>query len=273
MTFFAFVRTRLFWQHIFLSTSMVVIISWIILCSLKFYTSPGDKVKVPDFRGIAVTELDKFAGEKGVDYMIIDSIFDPKGQKGIVIGQDPQPNAMAKEGRTIYVTVSSTRPQLVKLPNLIDLSLKTAAATLETYGLKQGRIRYLDGLPVVLRMQFNGADIKAGTMIEKGSVVELYVGRGLAGGDGRVPDLNGLTKEEAINILQSKGLTPGAVIFDGTFLTSADSAAAIVFKQSPTMGDSLQLKPGAFIDIYLRKPVDQPVLDSTNTDNEFDPNK
>jgi len=242
--------------------------SWIILWSLKFYTSPGDKVKVPDFRGISVTELDKFASEKGVDYMIIDSIFDPKGQKGIVIGQDPQPNAMAKEGRTIYVTVSSTRPQMVKMPNLMDQSLKTAVATLETYGLKAGRIYYVDGLPVVLRIAYKKANIKTGDMIEKGSIVELYVGRGLAGGDGRVPDLNGLTKEEALNILLSKGLTPGAIIFDGEFSTSADSAAAIVFKQSPTMGDSLQLKPGAFIDIYLRKPVELPAVDSTNTDNE-----
>lgn len=265
MTFFGFVRTKLFWQHVFLSTSSVVIISWTVLWSLKFYTSPTDKIKVPDFRGISTAELDKFASEKGVDYMIIDSIFDPKGQKGVVIGQDPQPNAMAKEGRTIYVTVSSTRPQMVKMPNLMDQSLKTAVATLETYGLKVGRIRYIDGLPVVLRMVYKGGDIKTGTFVEKGSVIELYVGKGLAGGDGRVPNLDGLTKEEAINILLSKGLTPGAIIFDGTFLTSADSAAAIVFKQSPTVSDSMQLKPGAFIDFYLRKPANEPAIDSTDT--------
>lgn len=266
MSFIAFARTRTFWQHIFLSTSLVVIISWIILWSLKFYTSPGDKIKVPDFRGISVAELDKFASEKGVDYMIIDSIFDPKGQKGIVIGQDPQPNAMAKEGRTIYVTVSSLRPQMIKMPNLLDQSLKEAVATLETYGLKVGKISYADGLPVVLRMSYNGGDIKAGNMLEKGSVIALTVGRGLAGGDGRVPDLSGLTREEAINILQSKGLTMGAIVFDGTFATSADSNAAIVFKQSPTMADSIKLKPGAFIDIYLRKPVVEPVSDTTQTD-------
>lgn len=267
MSFLAFVRTRLFWQHVFLSTSSVVIISWIILWSLKFYTSPGDKIKVPDFRGVAVADLDKFAGEKGVDYMIIDSIFDPKGQKGIVIGQDPQPNSMAKEGRTIYVTVSSLRPQMIKMPNLIDLSLKAAVATLETYGLKAGKISYVDGLPVVLRMSFDGKDIKAGTGIEKGSAVQLYVGRGLAGGDGRVPELYGLTKEEALNMLLSKGLSPGAVVFDGIFTTPEDSATAIVFKQSPTVADSMKLKPGAFVDIYLRKPVDEPAIDTTNTDN------
>lgn len=269
MTLFAFIRTKQFWQHVFLATSSVVIFSWLALWMLKLYTSPGDKFKVPDFRGLKISEIESFASKEGMDYMVIDSIFDPKGQKGIVIGQDPMPTSMAKKGRTIYLTVTSLRPQMVKMPNLLDMSLKAAISSLETYGLKVGRIRYIEGLPVVLRMVFNSSDIKAGTMLEKGSVIEIYIGKGLAN-DGIIPNLMGLTRDEAINLLSSKGLLVGAVDFDGLFPTSADSALAIIYRQSPAPGDSVQLKAGSFIDIFLHKPVLEPIVtdSSTMTDEE-----
>jgi beta-lactam-binding protein with PASTA domain len=268
MNFFSFVRTKLFWQHIFLATSSVVLFSWLALWMLKLYTSPGDKIKVPDFRGLKVEDVSSFASKEGVDYMVIDSIFDPKGQKGIVIGQDPMPNATAKEGRTIYLTVTSTRPQMIKMPNLLDQSLKAAAATLETYGLKIGRVRYIEGLPVVLRMAFNGSDIKVGTMIEKGSVIDIYVGKGIVS-DGIIPNLIGLTRDEAVNLLSSKGLMLGVIQYDGDFATSSDSSAAFVFRQSPSPTDSTKIKTGAFIDIFLRKEVLAPTApDSSTITNE-----
>ncbi|UPT65324.1 MAG: PASTA domain-containing protein [Sphingobacteriales bacterium JAD_PAG50586_3] len=268
MNFISFVRTKTFWQHVFLATSSVVLFSWLALWGLKMYTSPGDKIKVPDFRGLKIEDVSSFASKEGVDYMIIDSIFDPKGQKGIVIGQDPMPNATAKEGRTIYLTVTSTRPQLVKMPNLLDQSLKSAAATLETYGLKMGRIRYIEGLPVVLRMAYDGKDIKAGTMLEKGSVIEVYVGKGIIS-DGIVPNLVGLTRDEAINILSSKGFMLGVVQYDGTFATGTDSSSAFVYRQSPLANDSTKIKTGAFIDIFLRKEVlEQSAPDSSTITNE-----
>jgi beta-lactam-binding protein with PASTA domain len=268
MNFISFVRTKLFWQHIFLATSSVVLFSWVALWGLKQYTSPGDKIKVPDFRGLKVEDVSSFASKEGVDYMVIDSIFDPKGQKGIVIGQDPMPNATAKEGRTIYLTVTSTRPQMVKMPNLLDQSLKSAVSTLETYGLKIGRIRYIDGLPVVLRMVYNNNNIKAGTMIEKGSIIEVYVGKGIIS-DGIIPNLVGLTRDEAINILSSKGYMLGVVQYDGTFDTGADSSAAFVYRQSPIASDSTKIKTGAFIDIFLRKDVLEPSApDSSTITNE-----
>jgi eukaryotic-like serine/threonine-protein kinase len=267
MNFFSFVRTKLFWQHVFLATSSVILFAWFALWVLKLYTSPGDKIKVPDFRGLKVTDIEAFASKENVEVMIIDSIFDPNGKKGVVIGQDPLPNAQAKNGRTIYLTVTSTRPQMVKLPNLIDQSLKAAVSALETYGLKVGRIRYVDGLPVVLRMRYKDADIKAGTMVDKGSVIEIYVGKGIP--DGLIPNLIGLTYDEAMNLLSSRGLLLGAIQFDGSFATATDSAAAIVFRQTPTPSDSNKIKAGAFIDIYLHKPVNTAIDSSTITNEQL----
>ncbi len=268
MNFISFIRTKLFWQHIFLATSSVVLFSWLALWGLKLYTSPGDKIKVPDFRGLKVEDVSNFASKEGVDYMVIDSIFDPKGQKGIVIGQDPMPNATAKEGRTIYLTVTSTRPQMVKMPNLLDQSLKAAAATLETYGLKLEGVSYAEGLPVVLGMKYNGSSIKPGTMIEKGSKIRIVVGKGIIS-DGIIPNLVGLTRDEAINLLSSKGFALGVVQYEGDFNTGTDSAAAFVFRQSPVANDSTKIKNGAFIDIFLRKETLAPTEpDSSTITNE-----
>lgn len=229
---------------------------------LKAYTQPGEKVKVPDFRGLKMDAIEDFASETGVDAVIIDSIFDPRGNKGVVLGQDPQPNSEVKAGRTIYLTVSSLRPQMIKMPKLLEMNVKMAQSTLETYGLKMGKIRYVEGLPHVLRVTFNGRDIEPGTMIEKGSTLDVFVGKGITLKDVLMPDLIGLSRDEAANKLQSLGLMLGATIWPDNLTSAEDSALAIIYKMDPPFADSLLIKEGKRIDIYLRRSVEDAVVPS-----------
>ena len=56
--------------------------------------------------------------------------------KGSVIIQDPVAGSHVKRYRKIYLTTVTVLPEKVLMPDLIDLSLRQATATLETYGLK-----------------------------------------------------------------------------------------------------------------------------------------
>jgi len=76
------------------------------------------------------------------------------------------------------------------------------------------------------------------------------VGDGIGSERVFVPNLIGLTKTEALAALNDANLSAGAVIFDENI---GDSLSAVVYKQFPLPTDSVQLKQGESVDIYLRK--------------------
>src|SRR5207244_4487249 len=97
--------------------------------------------------------------------------------------------------RTIYLTVNAMMPPLVKMPNLVDLTLRQASAKLETYGFKLGTLEYVPDLAknAVLSQKVKGKKIEPGTLIEKGVTVTLVLGDGLSDNKVSVPRLLNLT--------------------------------------------------------------------------------
>src|SRR4051812_26315593 len=94
---------------------------------LNSYTRHGSSVTVPDLRGMQQSKLDEFLKFKNLKYKIADStIFDLSKPPGTIIEQDPQPNEKVKEDRTIYLSVTRSIAPGVKIPELLDNSLRQA---------------------------------------------------------------------------------------------------------------------------------------------------
>jgi beta-lactam-binding protein with PASTA domain len=191
--------------------------------------------------------LDKFLDGKELHYEIVDSIYNLKLTKGTVIDQDPLPGATVKNGRTIYLTVNAILSQKVAMPNLVDLSLRQSKSLLETYGLKVGILRYVEGLPPVIAQMYKGQKIVPGTMIDKGSEIDLVVGRGGGRGLIPIPDLFGLTIIEARAVLAGSNLVLGSYLPDAT---GQDTAFAKIYKQTPGINEE-GLYSGASIDVLI----------------------
>jgi beta-lactam-binding protein with PASTA domain len=216
---------------------------------LSNFTSHGQKVKVPDFTGKKIENLDEFVSDKSVSYLIIDSVYDTKTASGTVIRQEPEPASEVKEGRTIYLYVTTKLPPSILMPKLIDRSLRQAMSMITSYGLKLGNIKYIPDQCVncILGQQIKGKNVDAGEPIKKGEVINLIVGKGLGSEETDIPCLFGLTRKEAIQKLSEYSLSIGAVSFD----VAKDSSTSKVYKQLPDCRTDKMIRMGTSIDLFF----------------------
>lgn len=246
MSFISFVKTSRFWKHLALASVTVIAVLWASFMLLKSFTHHDEYCEVPDFVGVYGEDLDEFISGHPLRFEVVDSVHNMNLPKGTVTDQDPQPGSKVKEGRTVYLTMNAMTNPTIPMPNLVDLSLRQATSLLETYGLKVGKLRYVDGLPPVMDQLYKGRKIKPGEMIEKGSAIDLVLGKGNAHGTMEVPELFGLNLQEARMMLMEAGLIAGVINQD----KGSDTLRGRVYKQMPAAGEQ-QLYPGASVDLWL----------------------
>ncbi|MBI3518598.1 MAG: PASTA domain-containing protein [Bacteroidetes bacterium] len=177
--FFGYLKSKVFLKHLLLSVLSLAVVLWILFKLLGVYTHHGETAEVPDFKGKSIAELENFVADKHVGYVIIDSVYSPKEQPGIVIKQDPEAKSLVKHNRIIYLYVTSTQAPQMAMPKLVDRSTRQAVFMIESYGLKVGRITEIAGdcKGCVLKQYFNGKEIAPGEAIKKGSKIDLAVGK------------------------------------------------------------------------------------------------
>lgn len=221
---------------------------------VAFYTKHGQSVPVPVLKGLELTEATDLLDAQNFKYSI-DSIYTSLAEAGTVYEQEPEPGAAVKENRTIYLTVVSSTPPIVKLPDLVDVSLREATSILESYGLKIGQLIYKPDLAqnAVLGLVYNGKTVKKGFAIRKGATIDLIVGDGYGNIKVDIPNLSGLNYEEALFVLNASKLRLGAVIFEGS---STDTFNTKIYKQNPSFSTDTALNKigqGTAIDIYVKE--------------------
>jgi beta-lactam-binding protein with PASTA domain len=161
---------------------ILVLISLVIVGTLKWlesYTNHGKFVLVPDFKNKRIAELDQAIENTGVTYQIIDSIYDPREKPGIVLRQDPEPKSKVKHNRTVYLYVTGMVPPQMVMPKLVDRSERQARLIISSYGLKVGSVteKEADCSGCVVGQLVKGRDIAPGDPVQKGSVIDLVIGR------------------------------------------------------------------------------------------------
>lgn len=267
---FQFIKSKTFFLNLTIYAVSLALLIWFVISSLGSYTSHGETIKVPDFKGLKVADLDKFTADKNLRYLVIDSIYDAKAPKGSVIKQEPEFNAEVKEGRIIYLYVTTKLPPSIQMPKLVDRSLRQAVAMVSTYGLKLGKIEFVPDqcANCVLDQLVKGKKIEPGTSIPKGTIISLVVGKGLSDEEVGVPCLYGLTRKEALEKLAEASLSIGAVAFD----EPKDSVSARIYKQSPSCGKQASINLGGSIDLFLSADKNKVIQrsDTTATNKKID---
>lgn len=263
-----FFKSKRFRVHFIISLGVGFLILWVSFKSLGNYTHHGELVTVPDFSNVKTEELDNFIADKELRFQIIDSVHDSKVAGGIVIKQDPEKNSSVKQNRIIYLTVSAKLAPLVKMPNLVDASMRQALALLESYGLKAGKRDFRPDPCVncVLAQTMKGKKIEAGEMIPKGSVIDLVLGKGQDGEQMNVPCVIGLTRQEASDKLAESGMSEGSVVCSDC-KTGKDKEIAKVYRQSPGCSSDAMINPGTSIDLFLSIKITVAPAD-TSSDEE-----
>ncbi len=245
-----FITSKVFVRLLLKALGISAILIILVLLSLSIYTRHGSTYVVSDFRGLQYKELMKLSSARNFEFIILDSIYDDKYPKGSIIMQDPFPGSKIKRNRKIYLTTVAVMSEKVQVPDLVDLTLRQAAATLETYGLKLGRLDYVPDIArnAVLRLLHQGAPVAPGTILDRGAVIDLVLGKGLSGDKIQVPLLAGMTLAEVRSLLVSLSLNLGTT----HFIRPADSLASRVYRQDPAWSPSSYINIGQAVDIWLR---------------------
>ncbi|MFI5220443.1 MAG: PASTA domain-containing protein [Bacteroidia bacterium] len=248
---FHFLTSRIFFINLAIACLVLTLFFVLVYNRLNSYTHHGDTVTVPDLRGLPISGVEKFLSGKALRYKISDStLYDINKPPGTVIEQDPPPLEKVKENRTIYIAITRTLAPQIKMPNLIDVSFRQAEAILVTYGLKPGKTIYKPDLckNCVLSMQLDGKLLQPGDEIKKGSVIDFVLGDGFGNTRVNVPDLVGLTYEEALFVLKASSLNAGAIMCDHSV---RDTMSSVVYKQIPAADNSGVISQGEAVDLFL----------------------
>ena len=96
----------------------------------------------------------------------------------MVLEQNPAGGARVKEGRTIYLTVTTSKVPLVKLPDLIDnSSLRQAEAKLKAMGFKLTEPEYVSGeQDWIYGIKYRGRSLVSGDKVPHEAMLTLCVG-------------------------------------------------------------------------------------------------
>jgi len=267
-----FIFSKVFLKSFGLAAAIIVGGIMILLIWLNFYTRHGQARPVPDFYGLTLEETSKLAKKNKLKYHIIDSVYTNIVPRGCIAEQNPRPGFKVKKWRNIALTINAFHPEMVAMPNLIDLPKRQAILVIEGSGLEMGLLKYKPDLSVdvVIEQQLNGKKIVAGDSIQKGSVIDLVLGKGLSNQRTPVPGLIGYGLESARNRILGASLNLGAYIFDNTILNGEDSLKAFVYKQNPEFSEEASLQLGSAVYLWLttdsaKLPVDSTLLIISDT--------
>jgi beta-lactam-binding protein with PASTA domain len=238
-----------------------------LLIWLNFYTRHGQSRPVPDFVGLTMDQTTRLAKKSKVRFQIIDSVYTSEVPRGCIAEQNPKVGFKVKKWRNIMLTINAFNPEMVAMPNLVNLPKRQAIALVESSGLEMGTPRYIPdiSIDVVIKQLYNGREIQEGDSIVKGSVIDLVLGKGLSNQRTAVPYLIGLNLESAKNRIFGASLTLVTSIYDNTIISGVDSANAFVYKQNPDFNNDATLQLGSSIYLWLtvdsaKLPVDSAIV-------------
>jgi eukaryotic-like serine/threonine-protein kinase len=260
-----FILSKTFLKNLGLATVIVVGIIMLTLIWLNFYTRHGQSRAVPDFTGLTMDQTVKLARKSKVRYQVIDSVYTSDVPRGCIAEQNPKSGFRVKKWRNIMLTINAFNPEMVAMPNLVNLPKRQAIALIESAGLEMGTPRYIPdiSIDVVIKQLYNGREIQEGDSLQKGSVIDLVLGKGLSNQRTSVPDLIGMNIRDAEDRILGASLTLVTSIYDNTIISGQDSLNAFVYKQNPDFSPEATLQLGS--SIYLWLTVDSAKMPSDST--------
>ncbi len=202
-------------KHLLYMLVISVIIVFLAFMLIKAIARQGKEYELPDYLDKPLAEL-KEDNPLHFTYVVIDSVYDAEKGGGIVIQQDPKPGTMVKTHRKIYVTVTTYAPADVVLPELSNMTVRSAVSALEAAGLRCGRLKFVDSpyRNMILEATCKGKLVYAGEKMDQGASVDLTVGIGDKPVGTRVPFVIGQAPAKARRGILSASLNVGVEHWD-----------------------------------------------------------
>ena len=176
--FFSFKNNRFFWINLLVMIVFLLGTCYGTLYWLDSYTHHGVSYVVPNVKDKTIKEANQLMAAQFINTTIVDSTYVKGARAGIVLDQTPSAGSRVKEGRTVYLTVTTNSVPLIVLPDLIDnSSMRQAAAKLKSIGFKLTEPELVAGeQDWVYGIKYKGKELNSGDKIPHESMLTLCVG-------------------------------------------------------------------------------------------------
>lgn len=207
----------------------------------------AEEYVVPKVVGLELEKAKQNLEQKKLKPIESSQKFNENFPEGFVIHQVPQQGSIVKEGRRVYLVVSSGDP-LVTMPNLIGKTMRDAKITIKRLDIEIDTLEEVESeMPANTVVE---QEYEVGTQVPKGTAIDLRVSVGPKIGMIRVPNLLGKSYSEAQNILRNFSLRVGQV----NYQKSPNLLPNTVIDQYPTQ-DKL-IRVGDSVDIIITRSAE-----------------
>ncbi len=266
-----FVSSQIFLKNF---GGIVVLISILLFFTfwwMRCYTKHGESLQVHDYTSMSLEDAIEKANSRSFEIVVNDSTYRRGMEPNIVLTQSPKPFSRVKENRKIYLTITKTIPDLIKLPDFRgnddynNYARKLERLEVDTKVKSRQFVSKLEA-NTILEVYYEGEKITNkiadGYEVKKGSTVEFIVSE-KGGGTVPIPDLVCMKFTEAEFNVKGYDLSIGSIIPDATI---TDQNSAHVWKQTPKYSSSTMLKIGSQIDIYITQNIPENCISKTDID-------
>ncbi len=261
-----YLKSSIFIKQLLFLIGAFLLLIFIILMWLRFYTNHGQKLELPKFIGQNIEEAKAQSEDLSFEIIVNDSIFIVGKPGGIITDQNPKPLSLVKEGRKVYVTITKFGTETVKVADLptlygnafdqkkTELKYRDIECVIKDYIYDPGEPNH------ILEVWYNNELIiskdgrKNEVEITKGGTLECVVSQ-RDGGDVTIPDLKCLELEEARFLLESSKLQLGDIIKK---VNAEPDAVLYIVSQSPMYDGISNIKMGEKINVTVSasRPVE-----------------
>ena len=235
----------------------LVVVALLLIGGLVWALTRGaaepESIAVPNVVGLtqaeAKTQIEQagFTWELNPDKVASDTV-----AEGSVASTDPTAGTQAEKGATVRVTISSG-PDSVTLPdNLVGMSPDDARKAIEALGLKWELDNSKVASDTVPEGKVAQTNPSPGSKVKAGQTIRAYLSSGSDQVD--VPDLSGMSQDQARSALKAVGLELGNVTSvdsekDKDRIVDQDPATGTKVKKGTTVGVSVSNGKAAQVEI------------------------
>lgn len=257
--------SKIFKNLVIVLCSILAFIILILIFNKGLLGKSSSNITVPSFLGKTGVQYEQELQKLGLNYKISGYVTSDL-EKNFVVDTYPKEGTVVKKGDTIKAILSEG-VELIKVPNVINMTTERARLTLQREGLIIGNIeeRFSDVYERGVIMIQNPSP---GSQINKNETVSIVISRGSETSLVTVPQFVGKDIVEAQNLAVLNGVNIKLKSID----TEVQDNDKKIFYQSVPNG--IEIKPTVEVELSYYNYVKKQVIDDINTsDKDMDINE
>ncbi len=178
--------------------------------TLTLIIKSEDTVIVPELSGKEIVYVLEILTDLGLNIKVKGSEYSADIPKNYVIFQQPESGTEIKKGRDVKIIISKGAKTIL-MPNLNGLSVQQAHIIIEENGLCQGKHSSTYSRHNIEKDNIIAQVPSPGSLITRGDCVNVLVSLGPRPRAYKMPDLSGLSLDNAIEMIEKSNLLLGGV--------------------------------------------------------------